>query len=195
MKARLNNIAEETKAVNKLREAIRSGDEVAFAEYYEGIQRNLVSFIERLTGDPDEALNIAHDAFVKLWENRDRIDRMDGFIYTTATNASFNVLRRKQVHSKYVNEQLFTQDDEANSPEQAVMYDELLMKIEDTIDSMPPQRRRVFRMSRDENMTYNEIARHLNLSYNTVKEHMQSALQDIRSIVTALAILFILSQN
>ncbi len=173
-------------------EAIRNGDEVAFSEYYEGVQGTLVHFITRLIGDEDEAVNIAHDAFIKLWENREQIDRFNGFVYTAATNTSLNMLKRKQVHAKYVNEQMFVKDGEVAAADQPVIYDELLANIENIIDRMPPQRRRVFRMSRDENLTYSEIAERLNISYNTVKEHMQLALSELRSTVISVAILFLL---
>ncbi len=175
-----------------LYEAIRNGDEAAFAEYYEGVQGSLIHFITRLTGDKAEAVNIAHDAFIKLWENREQIDRFNGFVYTAATNTSLNMLKRRQVHAKYVSEQMFTKDGETASADQPIIYDELLTSIENIIEKMPPQRRRIFKMSRDESMTYQEIADRLHISYNTVKDHMQSALRELRQTVTTVAILFLL---
>ena len=46
---------------------------------------------------------------------------------------------------------------------------------------LTPQRQKVFRLSREEDMTYAEIAAHLNLSVKTVEAHMTASLQFMRN--------------
>lgn len=171
-------------------EGIRKGDQVAFAKYYAGVQRSLVSFITRLIGDPEEALNIAHDTLIKLWEEREQIDKITGFVYTVATRDSLDLLRKRKVEEKYINEQMLDLNAEAPAADEQVMYKDLLAVFERVIENMPPQRRKIFRMNRDEDLTYNEIAERLGISYNAVMKQMKLALKDLRRLPESMALSF-----
>lgn len=170
-------------------EAIRLGDEYAFARYYEESLDKLVYLVRRIVRDDEEAKNIVHDTFVKLWQNREQIDpdrSLDSFVSTIAWNASINYLKRKKTHRKFFDEQMFTQNAEDFSAHEKLLAEETSRRIENVISEMPPQRRMVFELSRDEDLTYNEIAQRMGLSYNTVKNHMILALSKIRSVLSML---------
>jgi RNA polymerase sigma-70 factor (ECF subfamily) len=172
-------------------EAIRLGDQAAFAEYYESSVDRLVRAVMHITGDEEEARNIAQDSYVKLWQQRDAIEHLDGFLFTTASNAAFDALKRRASRTRYQNEQMFLQSGGYDIPADAGMLTmEIERLIESAIERMPPQRRRIFEMNREEGLTYTEIARRMNLSYNTVRNHMALALSDIRSVVTMLALAY-----
>jgi RNA polymerase sigma-70 factor (ECF subfamily) len=173
-------------------EGVMRGDEVAFAEFYTGIRSALVSFITKLVGDRDEAVNIAHDALIKLWEDRDQIRQLTGYLYTVATRDSIDLLRKRGVHKRYVNEQMFVQDSESPAADQSVMYNELAQHYDNIIANMPPQRRKVLEMSRFNEMTHEEIAQSLGISYNTVKAHIHAALKDLMTPHVAVLIFFCL---
>lgn len=174
----------------ELYEAIRNGDEAAFAAYYNEVQERFTHFITRLIGDEDEAVNIVHDAFLKLWEQRENITKLNGFIYTAATNGARDLLRKSRVHAKYCNEQRFLQNDGTPAADESILVDELSERIREAVQNMPPQRRKVFEMSRNQGLTYNEIAERLSLSHGTVKKHMEIALEQLRDRLS-LSLLFL----
>jgi len=62
------------KANTELFEAIRKGDEKAFAEYYLKFIDNYVAFIRGIVLNEEEAREIAQDVFVYLWENRSELN-------------------------------------------------------------------------------------------------------------------------
>lgn len=70
--------------------------------------------------------------------------------------------------------------DEAE-PSDNMMQDELEQKINDIIDSFPVECKRVFKLSREDGLKYEQIATRLNISINTVKYHMKNALTELRS--------------
>ncbi len=180
-------------ATIELYESIRKGDQYAFARYYESSLDRLVTLVSRIIKDEEEAKNIAQDTFIKLWQHRDHIDpsqSLDGFVSRLAWNAALNYLRRKQTHARYHLEQLHTQSLDSISADEDLVATETARRIEAVIANMPPQRRRVFEMSRIENLTYNQIADKLGLTYNTVMNHMKLALQEIR---TALSLILLFS--
>jgi RNA polymerase sigma-70 factor (ECF subfamily) len=174
-------------------DGILQGDEAAFAEYYAGVRGSLIAYLTRIVGDRDEAVNLAHDALVKLWEEREQIKRLTGgFVYTIASRDSIDLLRRRDIHKRYVKEQMFVQDDESPSADQHSMYEELARQYETIISNMPPQRRKVFEMSRHDGMTFKEIAENLDISQTTVKEHIQKAMKDLMRSANGVVIFFLL---
>ncbi len=181
----------------KLSAAIRGGDEAAFRRYYEKTLLYLVAKIQKLTGDRDEAWDIAQDTFVKLWEGRERIDparSLDGFVVAMATNAAHDAGRKKQVAARYLDEQTFTHSyDEAHAADARLIRRETQRKIDAIVAAMPPQRRKVYRLSREEGLTYSEIAERLNISQATVNRHLSMALKELRDLTTVLAYLVIAS--
>lgn len=175
--------------------AVRNGDAAAFSHYYEITMPWLVPYIRRITKDLEEAHNITHDTFAKLWQQREQIDpaqSLDGFVSKIAANAALDFARKRQSHNKYYGEQIFTQTAEDHAADTGMLADEIELLIGYAIQNMPPQRRRVFEMSREKNMTYDEIAAELGLSRNTVRNHMALALESIRAVL-AMTVLFFTS--
>ena len=71
--------------------------------------------------------------------------------------------------------------------DESVSTDDLLEMIDLAVRNMPEQRRRVFCMSRYENMSYNDIAEALNISPKTVQYHISGALAELRKLLSAMA--------
>ncbi len=181
---------------NREAAAIRNGDEAAFKRYYESRLLYLVDKIQKLTGDRDEAWDIAQDTFIKLWRGRERLDpekSPDGFVMTVATNAAYDAGRKKPVAARYRNEQMFTQSGKEPAADAAIICRETQREIDAIINAMPPQRRMVYELSRRDGLTYNEIAERLNISSATVNRHMSIALEQLRDLISTLASIVIAS--
>ena len=56
---------------------------------------------------------------------------------------------------------------------------------------MPPQRKKIFKMSRLENLSNDEIATLLNISKRTVESHISQALADLRKLLVLYVITFL----
>ena len=69
---------------------------------------------------------------------------------------------------------------EAESPESGLEAEQLRQTIARTVAAMPPQRRTIFALSRQENLSRQEIARRLGVSVRTVDKHLELALREIR---------------
>ena len=171
--------------------AIRNGDESAFAEHYTGFVDPLVNFLKKFLGDTEEAKEVAQDVFVKLWEYRDRIDPnkpLGGLMFTFAKNMALNALKKRHTHSKYYGEQLSSQTEVGLATDEYVISRETELLIRQVVAHMPPQRRKVFMLSRDEGLSHGEIAERMNISTDTVKSHIRLALKSVREIVTYIVI-------
>ncbi|WP_176454209.1 sigma-70 family RNA polymerase sigma factor [Siphonobacter sp. BAB-5385] len=78
------------------------------------------------------------------------------------------------------------------SPAEMVQFDELQRKIEQTIEQLPSQCKRVFLLSRFENRKYQEIADELQISIKTVETHISKALSTLRLVLKDEGLLFLI---
>lgn len=147
-----------------------------FNEHFQAI-RNYIYF---KTSDPDMADDLAQDTFIKLWENRAKIDRktLKAYLYTIAGNLSINQLKRQQLQYKFARSTVHRVDDQ--SPEYLAQMKEYEQKLQKVISEIPEGSREVFLMNRLEDMKYREIAERLGISVKAVEKRMSRALQIIR---------------
>ena len=72
-------------------------------EVLEEHESSLLRYAIKLTGDPDRALDLVQEAFVKLWNNCHKIlpNKAKSFLFTVATNKMINELSKKKTVLKY----------------------------------------------------------------------------------------------
>jgi RNA polymerase sigma-70 factor (family 1) len=167
--------------------AISQGDEQAFAVLYNRYHVKLSQFLTKFTAtDPSKGADILQEAFLRLWLNRDRIPEINNFqswIYKVVSNEGLTFLR-KEVHSHNKTlrlKELYDSDQmESVHIPRLMEFDELKNVIQQSINKMPDQRRKIYLLSREQGLTSAEIAAHLNISPNTVYNTLTTALKQIR---------------
>lgn len=169
---------------------LREGDSEALDILYLRYASKVRDFAYRLLGDRTGAEDITHDIFLKVWEQRKNMDNVlsfKGYLFRMTRNAIFNVYKHRQVEYKYLTESGAAQTADASGTDDRVSTEDLLALIELVVGNMPEQRRRVFRMSRYENMSYNDIAEALDISPKTVQYHISGALAELRKLLSAIS--------
>lgn len=162
---------------------IQKGDEVAFESVFKAYYSRLCSYANTMLNDSEEAEEMVQNTFIVLWENRANVDihtSLKSYLYRAVHNSCLNRIKHmkvRQEHSAYV---LHTQEEEVESTSHMVMGNELQQQINVAIEQLPPQCKRVFTMSRYENLTYAEIAAHLEISVKAVDKQMVRALRILR---------------
>lgn len=189
---------------------IADGDERAFRELYNLYYTPLAVYANRIVGDLDVALDIVQNLFVGLYSERQRMPQISSirsYLYQSVHNLSLNEIKHQKIVRKHQQDTLkdatsqkannanITEDNNegANSldnatPEDLVEYAELQSKIEQAISSLPTQCQLVFRMSRMEEKTNDEIAAELNLSKRTVETQISKALKRLREVLLSILI-------
>ncbi len=113
----------------------------------------------------------------------DDIRNMDAWLYRVMENKLMDFLRKAAADER-MREQIWNAlSGEAPSPATITEYREYHALVGKAIDRLPPQRRLIYRLNREEGMSYLEIADELNISRHTVKNQLSSALQAIRSFI------------
>ena len=134
-------------------------------------------FIYAKCNDPALAEDIAQEAFVRLWNNKEKVpvEKAKSFVFTVSGNLFLDHARHQKVKNNYKNG--FEMRYEGDNPHFLVEMEEFKIKLEATIQSMPEGAREVFLLNRMEKMTYNQIAESLGLSVKAIEKRMQKALE------------------
>ncbi|WP_255417106.1 RNA polymerase sigma-70 factor [Proteiniphilum sp. X52] len=149
-------------------------------------------FITRFIKSSAIAEELTQDVFVKIWENFDKImyiEYRDAYIYRIARNAALDYITQKYKEESLIDNVKLR---EGYSIEEEMDAKELELLIELTVNGMPPQRKKVYEMSRIDGLTNDEIAKNLNISKKTVENHLNLALKRIKKIITAFPFLFVI---
>ena len=144
----------------------------------------VTTYCNKFVRDSEEAKDLAHRAFMKVWEKRDTIpdqSNIKALIYRIAHNLSINYLRD---HKKFCDEEeLTTVESENADADNDIKAAELEAAVIDTIQHMPEKSKKVFLMSRYEQMSNTNIADQLGISIKTVEAHITTALKMLRKKV------------
>ncbi|PMD99333.1 RNA polymerase sigma-70 factor [Siphonobacter sp. BAB-5405] len=170
----------------------QKGCEALFRQYYAA----LCSHSVRLVYSREVAEDIVSEVFCRFWSDRVYESVTTSFVaylYQAVRNRSYNYLRWELQKSRQSTDpQQLSVVDYQPSPAEMVQFDELQRKIEQTIEQLPSQCKRVFLLSRFENRKYQEIADELQISIKTVETHISKALSTLRLVLKDEGLLFLI---
>lgn len=163
--------------------------EKLFHNYY----NPLVQYAITLLKDADDAEDIVQQVFVSFWEKYDSIEvhtSERAMLYKSVYNACLNKIKFRKVRTSFAQE--YTSDVENHTAIEELQAKELQHTINAAIESMPEQCGKIFKMSRFEQLKYQEIADQLGLSVKTIENQMGKALKLVRESLKAFLTVFIL---
>jgi RNA polymerase sigma-70 factor (ECF subfamily) len=153
--------------------------------------RMLVRWLAQKFGDIETARDIAQSAYLRVWRyaQTQQIDNLQALIFKTAANLAANEFRaRKRIQSLKVEPSPTARDNpiehiasDQPSPETAAVTREEIAASLRAINSLPPQARRAFILSRFEEKTYREIAVILGVSESSIEKYIIAALKALRA--------------
>jgi len=134
--------------------------------------------------DTEQAKEIVHISYVKLWESRTSIKTgtsLSAYFVTILYNSSLDAIRHDKVRLKYKRAYLKSMDEFPSESGSSIMdLQQLKNDIAEAIESMPGQMRTIFELSRFGGLRYADIAAKLGLSAKTVENQMGRALRRLR---------------
>jgi RNA polymerase sigma-70 factor (family 1) len=179
---------------------IAQSDEAAFTEIFNYFSPRIWMFIVKKAKSESIAEEIVQEVFLKLWVKKEiatGIKDLASFLYTMATNKLYDHFKKVAGDSRKL-EHLWLQVQQAansNPVEEALDFRESMHLINQAIEQLPPQRKKIYVLNRMEGLSYEEIAQKLNISKNTVSNQLVEATKFIREYVKGTggaAILFLI---
>jgi RNA polymerase sigma-70 factor (ECF subfamily) len=158
-------------------------DYAAFEKIFRSSYRYLCIYSSQLVVCPQTAEEIVDDVFCNLWNNRKKIRISSSFrayLITSIRNRSLDSLRKLKGVRVHVLEQAHTIECKQSIAYESLIYDELASQIDGAVQRLPEQCRLIFKMSREQDLSYKDIALKLNISVKTVDTQIGRALKAIR---------------
>lgn len=171
-------------------------DSKYFEELYSKHFSAVACFVSTYLYDKSKAEDIAQKAFMHLWEHRDELDpnnSVKSYLYTSAKNITLDYLRHQKIKERYICEQMESVeciDRDLNIEALSILRDEeiekslKIKKIKKIILDLPLSDRKIFILSKFNNLTYTEIAELLGISVKTVEKRISISLKFLRKRIT-----------
>ena len=166
-----------------LLEKISKGDEYAFRQIFDLYKTKIYTFIVNFTHSKADAEEILQDTFLTLWQNRytlTDIDHPRNYIYTVVRNKTYNYLKQASKSEKMLREIWANVKQECNQTEDILQYHESNKLIWDALGLLSDQKQRIFRMSRYDGLSHEQIAAETGLSKSRVKNIIVEVLKFIK---------------
>lgn len=156
-------------------------DQKAYKELFVSLHGRLKQFAYSILKSNEEAEELVSDLFIKVWEKRDQLTTIESpllYFYTTARNMAYNrISKQKRQQLPAPEEWLIQLNSIYFDPEQLMMTDEMMRRIRDAINNLPPRCRIIFKLVKEDGLRYREVAELLQLSVKTIEAQMAIALR------------------
>ena len=178
-------IPNKIKIEKELLAQVAEGNEESFKVLFSTYNERLFNYISTIVKSREVAEEVVMDVFLKIWLGKEiisQIENFDSFLFRVAHNKSIDFLR--SVAGDPIFMDMLWEEIQLSGAEPAdtsILRKEFQTKLREAVSLLSSQRRKAYRLSRDEDMSHEQIAHHLGLSKNTVNNHIVEAQRFIRS--------------
>lgn len=184
-------------------------DLLAFENLFRRFYKPLRAYAFRFVNDKELAEDIVQDTFLELWSRKEYVrfneNSVQSYLFKTVYNRSINVINKKIQQ----NQSQLDQDKEdlileqylmshIQNSEQSLILKELEEEITAFIETLPPQCKKIFLLSRTYELKNREIAEQLGISIKAVEKQISKALFGLKTYLTEkglISLFFLLCLN
>ncbi|MEM9895828.1 MAG: RNA polymerase sigma-70 factor [Bacteroidota bacterium] len=155
----------------------------SFKRLFEKNYNRVFFYAKKYTDVAEISEEAVSEVFLKLWKRRKLIrvtSSFQSYLFTSVRNKCLDILR-KEAKSKFESDSLLESTPSTHSVTMEIVEsNELQQRIEKAIEKLPKDRRKIFLMSRNKGLKYQEIANILGISIKTVETQMGRSLRYLR---------------
>ena len=162
---------------------LKTGDETAFKKLFHQYYNKIFFYALSYLKIKEDAEEIVHDTFVQIWNAKKNLNNdksFEAYVRTISRNLIYNQIKKKSYHQLYLDYVKAKKENASYNTEEQINFAELKQLTNEAFENLPPRRREIYRLSRMEGLSHQEIAENLGISIRTVKDQMSKALTDIR---------------
>jgi RNA polymerase sigma-70 factor (ECF subfamily) len=174
--------------IRLLQQAIACFDDMqAYKQLFLLFYPSLLSFAVSIIKSKELSEEIVSDVFIKIWEKRHQLDKVENlsyYLFTAVKNKCLNGLKDPQNReSLEINDVDVKFKSLYYDPEQRLISEEMINRIQKAIQELPPRCRLIFKLVKEEGLRYKEVAELLQLSLKTVENQMSLAFKKIGTAI------------
>ncbi len=166
-------------------EDFKKGKQEAIEAVYHYYKPLLVNFVLTFIKDAEEAEVIFHNVFLKILRRKKELNSAQAirpYVFTITKNEVRDYFKRLSLSRKKATE--YYEGRIESSVDLKIEEEALLNKLEEAMEMLTEQRKKVIQLSYFDNLSYQEIADRMLISKNTVKNHLIKARLSLRSYLT-----------
>lgn len=164
-------------------------DERAFRQLFERYYAPLVQYSSYITGCFSLAEEIVSEVFVNLWKNRAKlaeVKNLKQYVYASTKNRTIDHIRQaKNLTFISLDKKDFEEYIIYDNPEKKYLEEEIKLKLQEVILKLPEKCRMIYRLVKEDQMKYQDVAELLDISPKTVENQMIIAMRRIREEIAA----------
>lgn len=169
----------------------KGGDEKAFRTLLKRYERSVYSICLRMASNREEALDLAQEAFIKVFSTLDKYDPAFAFsswLYKITSNLCIDFLRKRRIETVAMDEPVRGEKGDyirqyqspMDNPEALALRKERSSLVVDAIGQLPPHYRIILLLRHQEALSYEEIASVLGIPLGTVKARIHRAREMLK---------------
>jgi len=173
----------------------KEGDAEAFDTIYHLYSKKLFHFARGLVKNDNASRDLVQEIFINLWNKRDLVDvnlNFDNYLFTIAYNSVRKYFRKRTIETKAIDHLIRNSPDVIESVDSTMIYNELLEIANKAVENLPPQRKTVYKLSKQEGLKIKEIAEKLHISTRTAENHLAKALKYLKEELSGISLLTLL---
>lgn len=179
-------------------QALSAGDLNMFEFIFQAYKERAFGVAIKILKSPTEAEDIVQEVFLAVWQSRVRLNEIydpEAWLFTITYNAVYTRLRKAARNQEIIDNIIYYISRKQNLTEEVVATHEMNQLVQEALGQLSPQQRTVYELSKEEGLSYHEIADHLHISKNTVRNHLASAIKTVRAYLRkwALPLLLLLT--
>ena len=177
-----------------LGKALKEGNQLAFSIVYKTYAAQTFSLAFKYLLNKELAEDAVQNLFLKLWLKKEEIDEtkpINRYLFTMLKNDLLNTLRDSKKNIYLLEDCLSMVLELEDNSQNENLKQEQMNIIQQALEQLSPQRRKVFEMKVSGKYSNQEIADKHNLSSNTIKFQYSQSLKQIRATVGELSLLLL----
>jgi len=162
-------------------------DQKSFKQLYQLLFFKLYQFAYSFVHSKESAEEVVNDVFLSVWQKRktlDTINNINVYLYVSVKNASLNYLRKNNLNLPLSLDELAMHHIRiVSNPESIMITRELELSIHNAIQQLPPKCKLIFKLIKEDSLSYKEVAAILGISVKTVDTQLYIALKKLARIM------------
>ena len=166
---------------------LKEGSREALEQLYLRYRNKLINLCKLYLKSITDAEDIVQDIFLQLWDTRDSLNpalSFSGYVHTLMRNRILDKYRNFDVHARYAQHILINAEDSTNETDDTIINNDYAALLSEMIETLPPQQKKIFQLSRIEGLSNKEIAELMEISTDNVRNNLFLALKKIKKMLS-----------
>lgn len=157
-------------------------DESAYKQLFLFFYNDLQQFAYSIVKERETADEIYSDVMLKIWnlgEGLATVNNLRVYLFKAIRNTALNYLAKNRIRPLDIDAVPVELNLDVYNPETKLLQGELREKISQAIHSLPPKCQMVYKLVREDGLSYREVGEILGISEKTVDSHLNNALHKL----------------